>query len=342
MKTNSYTLTNANGLRLRFSDFGGVVQSLTVPDRNGKMADILLAVDDPVRNSGYFGALIGRVGNRIALGRLDIDGRRFTLDSNEVRDGQPCCLHGGKKGYDRRPWQVRKFKGPDGPAAELTLFSPDGDGGFPGNVAIRVVYTLTDANVWRIEYWAVTDAPTALNLTNHAYFNLAGCRGDVLGHVLQLFADRYTPAGPDFIYDGRVLPVKGTPFDFSKPTAIGARIGDQALAAQFGYDHNYVVRRKASEKSALVKFAVVSEPKSGREMECWTTQPCFQFYSGNFIDEHGPVAGKRGVLYRARHGFCLETQGCSGSLAHPSLPGNCVLRPGEVYHHVTEYRFSAK
>lgn len=337
-----YTLKNRNGLALRVSPLGGTAMRLTAPDRRGRLADVLLGFDRPDQpGRAYIGTLIGRVGNRIARGRFTLDGRTCRLACNTKPAGRPCTLHGGAEGFDRRLWHPRPFTAPDGPALELTYLSPDGEEGFPGNLFARVVYTLTDGNAWRIDYWAMTDAPTVVNLTQHAYFNLGACRRDILGHELQLFCDRYTPTGPGLIPTGEIAPVAGTPLDFSTPTAIGARIDApfKPMVVAGGYDHNFVIRRGRGGAAALVRCARVREPESGRVMECWTTAPCVQLYTGNFLD--GSLTGKRGIPYTRRFGLCLETQHAPDAPNQPAFQ-SIVLRPGELYRHTTEYRFSAE
>jgi len=343
MKTTTATLRNANGMSLKASNLGGTALALTAPNRNGRFEDVLLGFDQPVAKAGgaYLGTIIGRVGNRIAKGRFSLGGKTYKLALNTEPAGRPCTLHGGATGFDRRLWDMRKFTANDGPALEFTYFSPDGEEGFPGNLFTRVVYTLTNDNAWRIEYWAMTDAPTVVNLTQHAYFNLTACRRDILGHELQLFCDHYTPTDKGLIPTGETVPVKDTPLDFTTPAAIGERIDAKfkPLVIAGGYDHNFVINRKRGQDKALVCCARVKEPDSGRVMETWTTEPCVQLYTGNFLD--GTLVGKRKVRYTQRSGFCLETQHAPDSPNQPSFP-SIVLNPGEVYQQTTEYRFSAE
>jgi aldose 1-epimerase len=326
-----YTLTNANGLKAEIITYGGIVTSLQVPDRNGKLADIVLGCDDVndyAKKSPYFGALIGRYGNRIAKGRFTLDGVEYKLATN---DG-PNHLHGGKKGFDKVVWKAKPMQTKEGPALELTYLSRDGEEGYPGNLSCTVVYTLTNKNELKISYKATTDKATIVNLTHHSYFNLAGfSSGDILGHTLQIFADRFTPVDKTLIPTGEIKPVKGTPMDFTKPMAIGSRIKD----VEGGYDHNYVLN---SSDGSLALAASVYEPKTGRVMEIYTTEPGIQFYSGNFLD--GSLKGK-GAVYNKHAGFCLEAQHFPDSPNEPDFP-SVVLRPGQKYTQLTVHKFSAR
>ena len=334
-----YTLTNDKGVQAEIITYGGAVVSLKVPDRKGELADVVLGYSDLegyVHDKAYFGALIGRYGNRIAHGKFELDGKTYTLFKN---DGDNT-LHGGKEGFNKKIWTAKDVSGAAGPALELTYLSKDGEEGFPGNLSVKVVYTLTNTNELKIEYNATTDKDTVLNLTNHSYFNLAGQgNGDILGDILTIHASRYTPVDAGLIPTGELAPVKGTPFDFTKPTAIGARIEDdnEQLKLGHGYDHNFVLDR--SGKGGLQLAAEVYEPKSGRVMEVLTTQPAVQFYTGNFLD--GTITGKDGKVYKKRYALCLETQHYPDSPNHPSFP-TTELKPGEHYHTVTVYKFSAK
>ncbi len=343
MKTTVAILRNKNGMLLKAGNLGGTALALTAPDRDGRYEDILLGFDKPVTQAGgaYLGTLIGRVGNRIARGRFALEGRTCKLALNTEPGGYPCTLHGGDVGFDRRLWTLRRFAAKDGPALEFTYLSPDGEENFPGNLFTRVVYTLTEDNAWRIEYWAMTDAPTVVNLTQHAYFNLTACRRDILAHELQLFCDHYTPTDKGLIPTGEIAPVAGTPLDFTTPAVIGDRIDVRyrPMVVAGGYDHNFVITRKRNQAKALVRCARVKDPDSGRVMETWTTEPCVQFYAGNFLD--GTLVGKRKIPYAKRFGFCLETQHAPDSPNQPGFP-SIVLKPGEVYRHTTEYRFSAE
>ena len=338
-------LKNSLGMTLTVFDRGGTAVSLTAPDREGRLRDVLLGVDDPAYlGRDYIGALIGRVGNRIRRGTFRLDGRTYhaTLNDGKGPKGPVNTLHGGVEGFDSRIWSMREFQAPDGPALELTLLSPDGDQGFPGNLSVRVVYTLTDAGAWRIEYWAVTDRPTPVSLTNHAYFNLSGdLSKPVTDHVLTLDASGFDSTDAQLIAAGKVRPVDGTPFDFRKPHPIGERIDakDPDLRHGKGYDCNFRIDREGAAPGELVRFARVEEPETGRAMEGWTTLPGVQLYTGNCLrPDH--IVLKGGVPAGFRTGFCLETQFPPNVVNHPDFDGSCILRPGEVWHHVTEYRFS--
>lgn len=327
-----YTLSNRNGMSADILTYGGAVARLTAPDRNGKFADVVLGMDNLEgyrTQANYFGALIGRYGNRIGNGTFDLEGKTYHLPKN---DGENT-LHGGTQGFDKRVWKARAEKD----SLRLTYTSADGEEGFPGTLKATVVYTLTDANELKLDYTATSDKPTVLNLTNHSYFNLAGS-GTVLQHEVTILADRFTPVDAGLIPTGELLPVKGTPFDFTQPTAIGAHIQDQnqQLALGHGYDHNFVLNSKGGR---LAKAAVVYDPQSGRVMEVWTDQPGLQFYTGNFLD--GKTVGKGGVAYPFRAAFCMETQHFPDSPNKPEFPST-ELRPGQTYHTITIYKFSAR
>ncbi len=344
MKLRYAYLKNAKGMTLRVADLGGIAVSLTVPDRDGRLRDILLGVDDPeYLGVDYLGALIGRVGNRIKGGTFRLDGKVYTVPLNNGPRGKApvCSLHGGLHGFDSKRWEMREFQAPDGPALELTLLSPDGDEGYPGNLAVRVVYTLADEGTWRIEYWAVTDRPTPVSLTNHAYFNLTGdLTKPVTGHTMQIAASAVTDIDSALVPNGKLVQLDGSPLDFRKPHVVGERIDarDRLLRAGKGYDHNYMIDRKRAKPGALVRCARVVEPESGRAMECWTTLPGVQFYSGNCLGST-PFPIKGGATVAPRTGFCLETQYAPNAVNMPAFESG-VLRPGEVWHHITEYRFS--
>ena len=334
-----YTLTNKNGVEVAISTYGGAVVSLKVPDRNGKLADVVLgydSLDGYVNDKSYFGAIIGRYGNRIGHARFTLDGKTYTLAKNNGENS----LHGGIKGFNKAVWTAKETPSPDGQALELTYLSKDGEEGFPGILHVRVIYTLTDSNELKIGYSATTDKKTVVNLTNHSYFNLAGAgSGDILGHILMIEADKFTPVDSGLIPTGELRDVAGTPFDFRKPTAIGARINadDEQIKLGGGYDHNFVLRRNPGDPISLA--ARVMEPKTGRVLEVWTDQPGVQFYTGNFLD--GSAKGKGGLAYTKRSAFCLETQHFPDSPNQPKFP-SVVLSPGERYHTTTIYKFSTE
>jgi len=331
-----YTLKNAKGAEADISTYGGVIVSLKVPDRSGAPGDIVLGFDDfdgYLKPPPYFGAIIGRYGNRIAHGKFTLDGVDYTLAKN---DGENS-LHGGKRGFDKVVWKATTTTGPSGPSLALAYVSKDGEEGYPGNLSTTVTYTLTDNNELRIDYKATTDKDTVLNLTNHSYFNLAGQgEGDILAHQVTIHADRFTPVDKGLIPTGELRGVEGTPFDFRQPHAIGERInsGDEQLTIAKGYDHNWVLNRSGD---ALFPAAKVTEPKSGRVMEVLTTEPGLQFYTGNFLD--GTIRGKGGKVYGPRAAFCMETQHFPDSPNHPSFP-SVILKAGSEYHTTTVYRFS--
>ena len=330
-----FTLTNAQGIEVRAMTYGGIILSLRVPDRQGRLDDIVLgydtAADYPRNNPPFFGALVGRYGNRIAKGRFTLDGVSYKLATN---DG-PNHLHGGLKGFDKVLW--RGEPRPDG--VTFTYTSADGEEGYPGTLVARVTYTLTDRNELAIEYEATTDKPTVVNLTQHSYFNLAG-QGvhDVLEHRLQLDADRFTPVDATLIPTGELATVAGTPFDFRKATAIGERINadDAQLKKGRGYDHNFVL---TTAGDGLHHAARVVEPSTGRTLDVATTEPGLQFYSGNFLD--GTLTGKQGRAYQKRYGFCLETQHFPDSPNEPRFPST-VVRPGETYRSKTVFTFGVE
>lgn len=329
-----YTLKNQKGIEVAISNFGGVVVSVKVPDRNGKIADVVLgydSLDGYVNDKSYFGAIVGRYGNRIAHGQFSLDGVTYKLAKNNGENS----LHGGIKGFNKAVWDAKEIASKDGPSLRLNYVSKDGEEGYPGNLKVQVIYTLTDANELRIDYSATTDKETALNLTNHSYFNLAGeGTGAILGHEMLIQADHFTPVDAGLIPTGELRPVEGTPFDFRKKTAIGARInaGDEQLKLGKGYDHNWVLTRRTDFSLA----ARALEPTSGRVLEVWTTEPGVQFYTGNFLD--GTVRGKGGKAYEFRTGFCLETQHFPDSPNHPEFPST-VLNPGQRFHSVTAFKF---
>ncbi len=331
-----YTLRNRNGVEARISDYGGIVTSLKVPDRAGQMGDVVLGYDDLagyLKESPYFGCLVGRYGNRIARGRFTLDGVTYTLATNNY----PNHLHGGLRGFDKRLWTAATEVRSAGPVLELSYVSADGEEGYPGTLRVKAVYTLTADNALRLDYTARTDKATVVNLTQHSYFNLAG-RGDILGHEVQIHADRYTPVDSTLIPTGELRAVEGTPFDFRAPTAIGARVnaGDEQLRFGGGYDHNWVIADKPGEVRLQ---AVVHEPVTGRVLEVLSDQPGLQFYGGNFLD--GTITGKGGWTYQHRNGFCMEPQHFPDSPNKPEFP-SVVLRPGQTYRNTILYRFSAR
>ncbi len=337
-----FSLQNKSGARAEITDFGGILVRLLVPDRTGRLDDIVLgfgSVEPYVDRSPFFGATIGRFGNRIGGATFTIDGRTYTLAANNTPGGQPCNLHGGPLGFDKVLWTAAPFDEPGAAGLRLTYLSRDGDQGFPGNLAVTVEYRLTDADELRIDYSATTDQATPVNLTNHSYFNLKGeGRGDILDHQLKLFAARYTPVSSGLIPTG-IAPVAGTPFDFTTGETIGARIGEKHPQLEFGngYDHNFVV--DPAPGRALAPAAEVYDSETGRVLEMFTAEPGFQLYSGNWLD--GSLIGKRGLPYVKRSGFCLESQHYPDSPNQPTFPST-ILRPGERYATTTVYRFSTR
>lgn len=332
-----FTLTYAHGVEVRALDYGGIIQSIRTPDRNGKMADIVLGFDSLsqyVKSSPYFGAIVGRFANRIARGTFALDGTTYHLAINNG----PNALHGGLVGFDKVIWNAEPFTNDTSVGVAWTHTSPDGDQGYPGTLKVRVTYALTSDNALIIDYEATTDKPTILNLTNHSYFNLAGAgSGDILGHLVMINADSITPIDSTLIPTGKLEAVAGTPLDFRTPTGIGQRINaaNQQLKFAGGYDHNFVLNR--TDTTRLVHAARVVEPITGRTLDAYTTQPGLQFYTGNFLD--GSFAGIGGV-YGHRAGFTLETQHYPDSPNHPNFP-SVVLRPGQTFHSETVFRFGA-
>ena len=335
---NVYKLIGAGGLEATFTDLGGILMSLKTPDRNGNMDDVVLGFAHPEdyrRKNPYFGALIGRFGNRIAGGTFMLDGKRYQLAVNNGAN----ALHGGLVGFDKVLWEAQPRETAEEPALALHYLSKDGEEGYPGNLDISVTYTLTRDNGLRLDYQATTDRNTVLNLTQHSYFNLAGeGASTILDHELTLCAQRFLPVNASLIPTGELLEVKGTPFDFARPQRMGAKIAvDNAqLKNAKGYDHTFVVD---GEPGTLRKAAAAYEPGSGRVLELFTTEPGVQFYTGNFLD--GSLTGKRGKAYGPRSGFCLETQHFPDSPNQPQFP-SVVLKPGETYRQTTIYRFSAR
>lgn len=338
-----FTLKLPSGLQADITDYGGTVVRLLVPDRTGKLADIVLGFDSAEKyaaHSSYFGCLVGRFGNRIAGGKFTLDGRTHTLATNNVPAGQPCNLHGGPEGFHRKLWSAEPATISGLPALRLTYRSLDGEEGFPGNLAVTVIYSLTAEQALRIDYESVTDRATPVNLTNHCYFNLSGegC-GDILGHELTLAAGKYTPVNSGQIPTGEIAAVAGTPFDFRTAKKIGAQIvfPHQQLASDVGFDHNFVL--DAGQSALPAHAATVVDASSGRRMEILTTEPGIQFYSGNFLD--GTLVGKTNRAYQKRGALCLETQHFPDSPNQPTFP-NTILRPGQTYRSTTIHRFSAK
>ncbi|NVO32483.1 aldose epimerase family protein [Hymenobacter lapidiphilus] len=332
-----FTLQNAHGMQAAITNYGGIITRLLVPDRAGRPGDVVLGFDTlsdyqrrPPHESPYFGALIGRYGNRIARGRFTLDGKEYPLATN---DG-PHHLHGGQRGFDKVVWQATPGTSAAGQTLALHYTSPDGEEGYPGNLAVTVVYTLTHDNALRIDYTATTDQATPVNLTNHSYFNLsAGQNPDVLAHELLLNADKYTAVDDQLIPTGELRPVAGTPMDFRQANTIGARIARVLGPPPGGYDHNWVLNGQG-----MRPVARVYEPVSGRALEVHTDQPGVQFYSGNFLD--GSLTGKNGRVYGKHAGFCLETQHFPDSPNHPNFPST-ILRPGDTLRTSTLYTFSA-
>jgi aldose 1-epimerase len=332
-----YTLTNKNGMQVAITNFGGTIVSIKVPDKDGRLADIVLGYDNASGYQGgkaYLGATIGRYGNRISNGSFSLDDNTYTLPKN---DG-PNTLHGGTKGFNARVWTAKDVSGPNGEALQLTYLSKDGEEGFPGILSAKVVFTLTGNNELKIDYSATTDKDTVMNLTNHSYFNLSGQGdGDILGTELMLRASKFTPVDATLIPTGEIRSVKSTPFDFTKATPIGARINDanEQLKLGIGYDHNWALD---GTMGALRLAAQAYDPKSGRVLEVLTTEPGIQFYTGNHLDG---FHGKDGKVYNARYAFCLETQHFPDSPNHPNFPST-ELKPGQKYHSVTVFKFSTR
>ncbi len=329
-----FTLVNKAGLEARVTNYGAILVSLKVPDRKGVLADVNLGfdtLDGYLGTHPYFGAIIGRYGNRIAQARFTLEGVEYRLAANNNAN----TLHGGIKGFDKVVWTAEPVRSAGGAGVKLTYLSKDGEEGFPGNLSVTVVYTLTDADELEIRYEATTDKATVLNLTNHAYWNLKGeGNGNILGHILRLEADALTAvdSAANLIPTGEILAASGTPFDFTAPHAIGERIA----LVEGGYDHNFVLRGGGG---TMALAAYVEEPESGRVMEVWTDQPGIQLYTGNFLD--GTVVGKGGKAYRKHFAFCLETQHFPDSPNHPNFPST-ILEPGQTYRSTTVHKFSVK
>ena len=331
-----YTLTNKSGAEARILNYGGIVVSLKVPDRNGVLGDVVLGHDTLegyLSQSPYFGCLVGRYGNRIAGGTFALNGKTYTLAQNNNTNS----LHGGLVGFDKVIWATTTKQTAEGPALGMNYVSADGEEGFPGKLSVTAVYTLTEDNALALEFTAVTDKDTVVNLTHHSYFNLA-CKGDVLRHVVTLNSESFTPVSADMVPTGELRSLTGTPFDFRTPTPIGDRIDgdDPQLKYGGGYDHNWVLAKPAGK---LGLAATVYEPESGRVMEVLTTEPATQFYTANFLD--GTIVGKGGWVYGPRNALCLEPQHYPDSPNQPSFPST-VLKPGQTYRNTIIYRFSVR
>ena len=332
-----FTLTNANGVQIRITNYGAIIVSIRVPDRTGKLDDVVLGYDTlegytASGNPRFFGAVVGRYGNRIANGRFTLDGKNYQLATNNG----PNHLHGGVKGFDKVVWRAEPFKKDDSIGVVLEHTSPDGDEGYPGTLKARVTYTLNDRNELIVDYYATTDKPTPLNLTQHTYFNLAGDgKRDITDHIITIDADRYTPVDATMIPTGALTPVDSTPFDFRKPTRIGARIDadDEQIRYGLGYDHNFVLNSRADGLFHAVRLV---DPASGRTLDVSTTQPGLQFFTGNKLD--GSITGKAGRVYNKRFGLCLETQHFPDSPNKANFPST-ILRPDEKYNSRTVFAF---
>jgi aldose 1-epimerase len=327
-----YTLTNDHGLVAKLTNYGAILTEFWAPDRNGQLADVVLGFDElePYESkSPHFGSTIGRVGNRIAKGRFELDGRQFVMVQNNGENH----LHGGTIGYDRRVWSAEAKASGDAASVSFFLLDADGEEGYAGNVEVWVTYSLTNENVLQIDYRAVTDEATPINLTNHSYWNLKdGGATDILNHVLEVHSDSFTPVDDGLIPTGHISTVENTPLDFRSPKPVGRDIEMMSNDPR-GFDHNFVLRNANGD---LTLAANLYEPVTGRRMETWTTEPGVQFYSGNFLN--GSIYGKGGVQYRQYSALCLETQHFPDSVNQPTFP-SIVLRPGETYRQITEYRF---
>ena len=337
-----FTLANRSGFTAEITDLGGIIVSIRAPDRSGQFADVILGVSSAGEfeaKAAGFNAITGRYANRIAAGRFILDGKEHTLATNSTSGGVPVHLHGGKRGFNRALWRAETVTREGLPALRLSHRSPDGEEGYPGNLDVEVIYSVTADNALRIDYRASTDAPTHVNLTNHAYFNLKGeGDGDILDHVLGIRAARYTPVLPSLIPTGELAPVAGTPFDFTRPRRIGECINADhpQIALGRGYDHNFVLD---SQDGSLAPAATVLEPASGRFLEVLTTEPGVQLFTSNHFA--GKLAGKSGRAYPRFGGFCLETQHYPDSPNQPAFPST-VVRPGKPYTSTTVFRFSTR
>lgn len=333
-----YTLTNARGMSMKVINYGGIITHLMAPDRGNTFEDVVLGYDSLagyLKSSPYFGALIGRYGNRIANAKFALDGKTYSLNQNNG----PNNLHGGPKGFDQRVWTINELPVDNGTAIKLAYLSKDMEEGFPGNLQTEVIYHLTDNNELKINYRATTDKKTIVNLTQHTYFNLSGdTKRDILTHELMINADQFIPVDKTLIPTGQLKKVSETPFDFKTPVAIGSRIdkNDEQLKFGLGYDHCWVLNTAGD---SLKVAATLHDPLSGRVMSVYTTEPGIQFYSGNFLD--GTITGKHGVVYKKRYGLCLETQHFPDSPNHRDFP-SVILEPGQIYNTQTVYGFSVK
>jgi len=338
-----YTLHNSKGAEARIMTYGGIVQSLCVPDKTGKLTDVVLGFDtlagytsaSYLKGCPYFGALIGRYGNRIGGAKFTLEGQAYTLATNNNGNS----LHGGLKGFDKVVWTARPSVGVHGPQLVLAYVSKDGEEGFPGNLEVTAIYTLTENNALELEFTAKTDKPTVANLTHHSYFNLSGQgNGDILGDLVYINSAQTTPVDSGLITTGAFADVAGTPFDFRKPTAIGARINDPNTILQYGpgYDHNWVINKPFGQLGLMAR---VVDPNSGIVMEVSSDEPGLQFYAGNFLD--GTLIGKGGKVYQRRSGFCMEPQHYPDSPNKPNFP-TTELKPGETYHNTIIYKFSVE
>lgn len=327
-----YVLTNDSGASARLITYGAILTNLFVPDKNGALGDVVLGFDNLKQyqdQSPYFGAIVGRVGNRIAHGIFTLDNVRYCLAINNG----PNHLHGGFKGLDKRIWQAEAAMTTDGPSVRFTLLDPDGAEGYPGNVHITVIYSLTATNSLKIQYFAATDKPTPINLTHHSYFNLKdGGKTNILDHIMKIEGDHFTPVDDTLIPTGQIAPVHGTPMDFTSPKPLGQDIN--SVGKTNGYDHNFVL---SNQDGSLAKAAELYEPQSGRLMEVWTTEPGLQVYTSNGFD--GTLKGKNGIAYNRYAAIALECQHYPDSVNHPNFPST-ILRPGQTYRQITEYRFS--
>jgi len=332
-----YTLRNKNGLEARIMTYGGIVVSLKTPDRAGRFDDVVLgydSLDGYIKRNPYFGAIVGRCGNRIGNAKFSLNGKTYSLAPNNASKNH---LHGGLKGFDKVVWAAKPAETANGPALQLDYLSKDGEEGYPGNLSVTATYTVTEDNALKLDFKATTDKDTICNLTHHSYFNFRGS-GDVLDYLVQIDSEKFTAVRAEMIPTGELRPTAGTPLDFRQPTRIGARINSDYEQIQLGggYDHNWVFENKNGH---LARVARVVDDVSGRCMEVFTTQPGMQFYTGNFLD--GTITGKGGRQYHRRHAFCMEPQHYPDSPNHPEFP-SIELKPGQVYKHTIAYKFSAE